>query len=419
MSPTGRVRPFHNKCGTWFFTASLTPSQIKELMDKNIGIKFIEPDLELEDDMKISSKVQRRQPEENLHFYSQLRVRKRVQPDFIHVLPNAPLHKRHVSTAPRRTNENGAYAWFDSAGAGVTVYWIDRRFYLANPDLEGYVMSENRLMAEEITPSGREWTETRDHGGCALSVIGGSQYGLIPFNPERRDGPRLKIVRVNPRVSSFFSGIEAIINELELRTQRNERVRTYTVIGTAMGSSISFGSMLQIEAAVLFKILTTHYEAVVVVSSGSSDGDPAPESYWPSNIARDPNIPIINVAGARYYITPPAPSVNPFITLNAPSHASCMHNINGAYIQGLSPAVAIVTALAADMLTRPKVRAKLFIDINPALAPESQRLEASRPVSAKIRDYLDSLAYDRWNLGLRGVWNGLDPEITDINQYMA
>lgn len=388
-------------------------------MDKNIGIKFIEPDLELEDDMKISSKVQRRQPEENLHFYSQSRVRKRVQPDFIHVLPNAPLHKRHISTAPRRTNENGAYAWFDSAGAGATVYWIDRRFYLANPDLEGYVMSENRLMAEGITPSGREWTETRDHGGCALSAIGGSQYGLIPFNPQRRDGPRLKIVRVNPRVSSFFSGIEAIINELELRTQRNERVRTYTVIGTAMGSSISFGSMLQVEAAVLFKILTTHYEAVVVVSSGSSDGDPAPESYWPSNIARDPNIPIINVAGARYYITPPAPSVNPFITLNAPSHASCMHNINGAYIQGLSPAVAIVTALAADMLTRPKVRAKLFIDINPALAPESQTLEASRPVSAKIRDYLDSLAYDRWNLGLRGVWNGLDPEMTDINQYIA
>lgn len=280
-------------------------------------------------------------------------------------------------------------------------------------------MSENRLMAEGITPSSRKWTETRDHRGCALSVIGGSQYGLIPFNPERRDGPRLKIVRVNPGVSSFFSGIEAIINELELRTQRNKRVRTYTVIGTAIGTSISFGSMLQVEAVVLFTILTTQYGAVIVVSLGSSDGNPAPESYWPSNIARDPNIPIINVAGARYYITTPAPSVNPFITLNASSHASCMYNNNGANIQGISPAVAIVTALAADMLTRPKVRAKLFIDINPALVPESQRLEASRPVSAKIRDYLDSLAYDRWNLGLRGVWNGLDPEITDINRFMA
>lgn len=92
--------------------------------------------------------------------------------------------------------------------------------------------------------------------------------------------------------------------------------------------------------------------------------------------------------------------------------------MNGAHIEGVSPSVAIVTALAADMLTRPKVRAKLFID-NPALAPDEQRLEALRPVSAKIRDYLDSLAYDRWSLGLRGVWNGLDPEITDINQYTA
>lgn len=171
-------------------------------------------------------------------------------------------------------------------------------------------MSENRLMAEGITPSSREWTETRDHGGCALSVIGGSQYGLILFNPERRDGPRLKIVGQS-KSQLFLQWNRSHHQRTRAPYTKNERVSTYTVIGTVIGISISFGSMLQVEAAVLFKILTTQCEAVVVVSLGSSDGNPAPESYWPSNIARDPNIPIIKVAGARYYISTPAPSVTP------------------------------------------------------------------------------------------------------------
>lgn len=75
-------------------------------MGEKIGIKFIEPDSEMEDDMKFSSKVRKRLLE-NSHFYSQSRVRKRVQPDFIHVLPLAPIHKRQVSTAPNRVIQHG------------------------------------------------------------------------------------------------------------------------------------------------------------------------------------------------------------------------------------------------------------------------------------------------------------------------
>lgn len=184
-------------------------------------------------------------------------------------------------------------------------------------------MSENRLMAEGISPSCSEWTDIRDHAGCALSIIDGSNFGFIPFNPEREDGLRLKIVRVNPRISSFFSGIEAIITELELRTERNERVSTYTVIGTAMGVPQSIGRMLQVEAAALFKILTTQYQAVVVVSSGSTNGDPAPENFWPFAIARDPNIPIIAVAGARFYIDQPAPSTGT-LSPSTPPYVPCI-----------------------------------------------------------------------------------------------
>lgn len=62
--------------------------------------------------------------------------------------------------------------------------------------------------------------------------------------------------------------------------------------------------------------------------------------------------------------------------------------------------------------------AKLFID-NAALPPGEQSPETFRPVFANIRDYLDSLAFDHGGHGFRAVWNGLDPDVTDINEYSA
>lgn len=120
-------------------------------------------------------------------------------------------------------------------------------------------MAEHRLVAEGISREKDEWDRIPigDHGGCMLSLIGGSRHGVIPLNSERGDGARLKIVKTNPVVSSFLSGIGAIITELELRSERNEQVSTYTIIVTALSVPQSrFGLMLQLEAAVLFKILT-------------------------------------------------------------------------------------------------------------------------------------------------------------------
>lgn len=166
----------------------------------------------------------------------------------------------------------------------------------------------------------------------------------------------------------------------------------------------------------LFKILTNQYQAVVVVSSGIRNNRPANENVWPATIAQYPDIPIIVASGVHYYRG--SVRCSPFLTLNAPSLGICRHINNDAIINGLSPAVAITTALATDMLTRPKVRDKLFID-NPALAPDEEKLLALRPVSAKIRDYVDSLAYDHGSAGFRSLWNGLDPDVTGINRYSA
>lgn len=248
-----------------------------------------------------------------------------------------------------------------------------------------------------------------------LSIIGGSRHGVIPQNPESQDGLRLKIVKVDPTVSSFLSGIGAIITELELRTARNERVGTYTVIGTALSLPESHAPNRR---GTTVQFTNSSNQSVVVVSAGAI-AENAPDNFWPAKLAQYPGTPILVASGALYFrgplLRPPARS---FLTLYGPSLGTCRHIYRNIRITGISPAVAIITALAADMLTRPKVRAKLFID-NAALPPGEQSPETFRPVSAKIRNYLDSLAFDHGGHGFRAVWNGLDPDVTDINEYRA
>ena len=395
-------------------------------MDQNIGIKFIEPDVEMEDDnMEMPLKFRKRRRSNKVHVHRDLRVRENNGwPDFILVERNAPEYKALVSTPPDHNNAERNFAYFHSAGDGATIYWIDRQFYLSNPDLMQYQLAENRLMAEGVS---QEWPARpiRDHGGCMLSIIGGIDHGLLSRNMDHSDRLQLKMVKVNPTISSFFSGIQAIITELELRILREEQVRLWTVIGTHLIiRNGQLGRMLQLEAAILFHILTIQYQAIVVVSIGPRgiSSEPGPVNVWPANIAQG-GIPII-VAGSALYYNPSfvvaggsPPNPDTFIILNAPMQASCGYMDNDREIAGDSPAVAIVAALVGDMLTRPKVRAKLFID-NPSQAPEGQqRLAALRPVSAKIRDYLDSLAFHHGDSGIRCVWNGLDPLMRDITQY--
>lgn len=130
--------------------------------------------------------------------------------------------------------------------------------------------------------------------------------------------------------------------------------------------------------------MTNDLQAIVVVSAGNID-DPDPQNLWPATISQHPDIPIIVASGVYFPFYLGRARESPYLTLNAPEFDTCKHINVGGIIRGYSPAVATTTALAADMLTQPKVRAKLFVD-NPALAPDEQKPTALLPVSAKIRD---------------------------------
>ena len=456
--PPGGIRSFHNKCGIWFFTVSLTPQQIQQLMGENVGIEFIEPDKDAKNDVESLSKDVREKgslpkfenpDRESVANPSWRTKKKRALPDFIQVTPNSPLHLAYISTPPGYTNPNNVYASFDSAGKSVHVYWIDSSFNPENDDLESYRMSEHQLMAEDIDLSSRDSLDDGarqlDHGGCMLSIIGGAGFGVLHrHEDERPNGVQLVFVKVNERVSSFLSGLQTIISELERRSESGDSfIHAYTVIGTSLVVRKALPG-IQNKAAELFKKLIDQFGVVVVVAAGNDrtteTGRPVPlvpRDSWPASFSLNPETPLI-VAGAILLYTgtnlsPVSPASNngnppPALPmLRALSEATCQHGRAVASIIGTSPPTAVITGLAADMLSRPKVRRKLYLDFpdqeqEPEPQPEPEEgLLINRPVAAKIRDYLGQKSHNRrgGRLSVNGVWNGLDPRDPNIANYEA
>lgn len=186
LAPPGGVRSFHNKCGTWFFTASLTPQQIEQLMGENVGIEFIEPDQDATDNVEsLSNDVGKRsQPKfEKLDRKSVARpwrMKKRVEPDFIQMTPNAPPHLAYISTPPGFANPDNVYASFHSDGKKVHVYWIGNNFHPENVDLGGYMLAQHELRAEDIDFMEDVYDPRQpDIVGRLLSIVGGEMFGVL------------------------------------------------------------------------------------------------------------------------------------------------------------------------------------------------------------------------------------------------
>lgn len=381
MAPPGGVRPFKNECGTFFFTASLTPSQIQQLQAKNIGIETIVPD----EEMKLE--------------VARAPINQKRDTPLVHVKNNAPQHLAYISTPPYYDNHDSSYAQIERSGAGVTIYWIDAQLFPANSELSwrSLVNGDNRLTAEDYQSG--ESDPTQDHGGCMLSLIAGTENGVA--------GPEtvLKIVLVNLQISSFLSGLQAVINQLTRKLQLGVWIKGWTVVGAAISSPGSIrGIFNRRKGTDLIKKLMYDYQVVFVVGAGDIPTGPNPD--WPASVVKDPQIPII-VAGAvdtgTHMVAPYSPS-GPLVSLYAPGGGLCTWGSDPHVATGVSIATAIISGLAVDMLSRSKVRGWLYLD------------HPNRPVAAKIRDYLDGKSYDRLDPagvtvgGVKSVWNVLRPD---------
>lgn len=387
LAPPGGVRPFKNECGTFFFTASLTPPQIQQLHAKNIGIENIVPDEEMKLDVARAPLIQRRDS------------------PFVLVEENKPKHLAYISTPPFYDNHDNSYARVERSGAGITTYWIDAQLF---PDPELGWRGDNRLTAEDYESGGD--SPDKDHGGCMLSLIAGDDNGVAGTETS------LRIVLVNLQTSSFLSGLQAIITQLKGKIKQGVAVKGWNVVGTALTSPESIrGIFNQLKGTGLVKKLIYDYQVVFVVAAG--DISTSPKREWPASIAKDPKIPII-VAGAvdtkTHLVASYSPS-GPLVSLYAPGKGLCTWGTDTVVVEGGSTATAIITGLVVEMLSRSKVRNWLYLD-RPESAPQREQNLAKRPVAAKIRDYLGEKSYNRLDPaaetvgGVKSIWNGLRPD---------
>lgn len=392
-------------------------------MSENIGIEAIAPDEKVEIDTDSESKVKKREDENVQSERVRLsKIRKREDPSGtrVRVEYSGRRHLAYISTSPLSSIANDKYAWVITGGEGVTVSWIDNEFYIYNFDMAPYNLQReypNRLSAENAL---QKWAwPNADHGGCMLSIIGSKQHGIV-----RSPDLRLKIVKVDPKTSSFLSGLQEIVQDLESRSADGERVARWTIIDTALTIPFSLlGIPNQRKAATLIKKLID-FDVVFVASAGITKvTNSLTESSWPASIAKNPAIPIL-VVGAismdTHSVTPGSPQ-DAFVSLHAPGAAYCTKGeIRTDFQRGTDVAAAIVTRLAADFLSREETRMDTYLD-RPDQIPPSEKHLVGLPASAKLRDYMISLSYDRLDpqrqgrlWGVNVVWNGVNPDTKDV-----
>lgn len=165
-------------------------------MGEKVGIDFIEPDQEAQNDVEIlPNNVGKRSLSEfedldRKSIARPWRMKKRAVPDFIRMKLNAPHHLAYISTPPGYSNPDNVYAVFDSAGKKVHVYWISTNFNPENPDLDGFMFSQRQLRAEDVDPDMDPYDPySPDFAGCMFSLICGEKFGVLHPDEENEYTP--------------------------------------------------------------------------------------------------------------------------------------------------------------------------------------------------------------------------------------
>lgn len=398
-----------------FFTASLTRKEIDDLMAAQVGIRFIVANTKGQISA-VASKVQKRSPK-----WPTLRLPKIpwLNDEYKIVTDErAPFNLAVYSEAPGYKppywDEGSYYKHFKNVGKGVTIYWIDWSFFGKGSDFTQ--TSLRTLYAEDVDPSlgGRPSPPGKyydDHGGCCLSIAGGSRYGVV-----KKAG--LVVVITAEDSASFISGLWRIIKDLDERQARSELIKGWTVVGTAINCGRGDGNNVnEREAKELIERLIHQYQVVFVAAAGNQvDGQPQNSpTGWPALYAEDINFPIIVVgamalaSGAGWGNMAHYSLVADYLKLTAPGDCWCERGGESMVdMEGTSAAAAMAAGAAADYLSRNYFRIYYELELNEG--PELQPMADS--VAAKVFQYMVKKAYARTTGGPPCIWNAFS-RLTD------
>lgn len=412
LAPKASLRTFTNECGTLFFTGSLTQKEIDDLMAAQVGIQFIAANTKGKISA-VSSKVQKRSPgwpELNLPKIPWPNDEYKIVTDD-HASFNLAEYSKAPGYRPPYWDDGSYYKHFKNVGKGTTIYWIDWSFFGTGSEFTKTGL--RTLYAEDVDPSlgGRPTPPGQyydDHGGCCLSIAGGSRYGVTKQ-------ANLVVVTTGEDAASFISGLWRVIRDLTEREARSERVKGWTVVGTAVGYYVDgpkgLGHSIEGEAKKLIERLINQYQVVFVAAAGNQEGDqPSYGSLttWPAVYAADINFPIIIVgamalaSGAGWGNMADYSQTADYLKLTAPGDCYCERNGQSMVsMEGTSSATAMAAGAAADYLSRKYFRIEYDLELNEG--PEPQPMADS--VAAKVFQYLVKKAYARTEGGPLCIWN--------------
>lgn len=423
-------------CGIFFYTASLTPAQMKTLQELELPPE-IGPDkmVDLLDDRIAGPMVLK-------HESTQRELKKRkvasdlisqtdASPDLVFISQYPLLVK---SPWPVSVPAYHYYNDFDVSKQKqpVLVYVIDSgvvqnskeflREYITN----GQTMKEN-VIKEWIhaSKSGAvnedDWdsqpgenTAALGHGTCVTQKICGLKKGVH----KNAHVIVVQLMRGGP-LHSFMIALEKIANDLVMRQERGEDIRGHVVINMSLGFK-NIGRVNENQMLPLLERLWNDFQAVVVAATGNDAKDTDTEiDRHPAAFAKRFNSPLITVGGVdpRGYLAPRSRRGRGF-TVGAPYLVTCTNEAsppppppssssasayylsddNDVTMSGTSFATAIVSGIISAWLSDDELGAKIRGDGD----------DTSSKIARRVKGLVMSLSYKRPGATVASVWNGVN-----------
>lgn len=405
-------------CGTFFYTASLTPGQIQMLQKLKLP-PGIGPD-------KKMSLLSDRNPGPGLvakQGSSQVVEKRKVAADLISQNDagwDLVFVSAHPPTVHSPTSPVPAYFYYNNFVSmkqkqPVLVYVADSGADGELKEFQRQYSSNGQMMTENVIkgwihagPAKSEraddwWSLTKGdyddslgHGTCVAQKIGGLSMGI-------NKNPYMIIVRLEFKapLHSMMLALEKIADDLLTRKKCGEDVRGNVVINISVGYE-EIGSVNMENMLPLLERLFNEFQAVIVAAAGNdaTDGDLETRVH-PAAFAQLPNSPIISVGGVGYTgdrVTWSRGGLG--LTVSAPHFVTCMHERpplreeQVVEMSGTSFASPIVSGVVSAWLSDDELGPKLRGDLT--------------NVPRRVKALVEKLSYMRPGASVAGVWNGVD-----------
>lgn len=411
-------------CGIFFYTASLTPAQIKTLQElenpPEIGPDKL-VDL-LDDHVSGSIMAQHKSPRwevKKRKVATDLISQTDADPDLVFISQYPTLVKSSWPVSVPAYNYYNDLDVDSMQKRPVLVYVIDsgavrnskefeREYSNNGQTAKGNVIEDwIRASSETGTLNEDDWRSQPGgniaigHGTCVTQKICGLKRGVH----KNAHIIVVQLVREGP-LHSFMIALEKVADDLVMRSEgRGEDIRGYILINISLGFQ-NIGGVNERRMLTLLQRLWNDFQAVIVAATGNdaTNADFAITRH-PAAFSKRFKSPLIAVGGvdALGHLVPRSRRGRG-LTVTAPYLVTCTNDLpyfsssHDVKMSGTSFATAIVSGVISAWLSDDELGAKLRGDGDDGL----------RNFSRRVKGLVISLSYKRQGATVASIWNGVN-----------